>query len=359
MRSLHLTTLSLITLITSSYALADGSDSIPSNPQQPLKVMPTYTSPADVRVNRSWDAYVTANFTYWEALQDNMELGIESTPPTGQTSIVGKLLNNTGEYKPGFQVGLGFGSSYDGWNTELLYTWFNSTTTTHKSVETGTNHILWPLWLSPQSSTFRSASEKWKVSLNSLDWILGRTSLIGKRLSLKPFFGLRAAWLNEQAHVNYYNAVNQASPYNLLYSGKSNSWGIGPEIGISSRWLLGNGFKLYGDLETDILYTRYTSLVSKEHKQIGAATATLRRDVSQHDLSALRPHCDVEIGVTWGSYLYDKAMHLELLLGYDFQVFWDQNMFRKFVDDQANASSLSSNGNLYLQGLTASVRFDF
>ena len=212
--------------------------------------------------------------------------------------------------------------------------------------------------LSPIGTTYTSASQKWNLSLNTLDWVLERTSLIGKKLTLKFYFGLRASWLDEDVKVNYL-VQTDVPANNRRYEAKSNSWGIGPEItGVSSHWLLGKGFKFYADAEADLLYTRYTSLNSKEQRLVTGGAGTLTKNISQHQLSALRPHCDIELGITWGSYLCAKTMHAHLLLGYNFQVFWSQNMFRKFVDDVGSATSLVSNGDLFL-GLTASVRFDF
>jgi hypothetical protein len=299
----------------------------------------------------SWDVNLTANFIYWEAMEDNTELGIVSALPSNGTQINGSVIDDGNEYKPGFQVALGFNTNYDGWDTQLLYTWYSSRQHSHKTIATDSTDIIFPFWLSPlTSSTFKSASGTWKLDMNLVDWVLGRSSAIGNQLSLRPFFGLRAAFIDQHASANYTTAAGQTS----AYKGHSESWAIGPEIGCQSEWSLGAGFRLYGDVEADILYTRYTDLKAQETR-----TTTLRRDVRQHNLNALRPHSDLEIGVKWGSYYDKNSCHLDLSLGYGFQVFWDQNMFRKFVDDFATGASFSPNGNLYIQGLTASVRFDF
>ena len=353
MKLLQKTTITAAALILSGSAFADTSTT-PSTTKKQLNA--GYTAAAETHLNRAWDAYVTANFIYWEALQDNMELGVVSPPTTSAVTIDGSVINSNAGYKPGFQVGLGFGSNYDGWNTEIEYTWFHSNQHTQKTLGSSSTSVIFPLWLSPQGNTFQSASEKWKLELNALDWVLERTSLIGKKLLIKPFFGLRAAWIDQKADVDYLLAATDTT---VFYKGKSNSWAIGPEIGLSSRWLLGKGFKLYGDLETDILYTRYTSLDSQEGRELSTGETTIRRDIRQHNLSLLRPHCDLELGLSWGCYFGCRDFHLDLSLGYGFQVFWDQNMFRHFADDVEKASSFSSSGNLYIQGLTASVRFDF
>jgi hypothetical protein len=346
----------LISSLLASASLVASEPATPPPAKQPL--MPAYTAPVDIRVNRSWDAYFVTNYLYWEALQDNMELGIVSPPTNSTVSIDGDVINNNVQFSSGFQVGLGFGTNYDGWNTELLYTWLQNSHSTSKTLDSSSGEIIFPLWISPQilvpPATF--TSEKWELNLNVLDWTLGRSSLIGRRLTLYPFFGLRSAWIDQSAHVHY---KDPTSPPGTFYNGTSHSWSIGPEVGLFSDWLLGAGVKLYGSAEGDLLYTRYTSLNTTEGRKLADGSTQVRRAVSQHNVNAVRPHCDLEFGVSWGDYFCSNNFHLDMALGYGFQVFWDQNMFRHFGDDLAKGSSQSPNGNLYIQGLTASMRFDF
>ena len=51
--------------------------------------------------------------------------------------------------------------------------------------------------------------------------------------------------------------------------------------------------------------------------------------------------------------------HIDFSAGYGFQVFFNQNMFRHFNDDQMSANSRSPYGNLYIQGLTIAFKLDF
>ncbi|MEN9344302.1 MAG: hypothetical protein RLZZ453_1089 [Chlamydiota bacterium] len=341
----------LLSLITCSCLMADPAPNPPSS-------TPTgYTKPSGFTLaDRPWDVHITTNFTYWEAIQDNMELGIISVPAAPPLLMNGSFINDNVEYKPGFQVELGFNTNYDGWDTALTYTWYKSTHNTSASIDTSSSDVIYASWLSPITSiSFQSASESWKLQMNIVDWVLGRSSSFGQKLLLRPFLGMRAALIDQHASAEYYNV---AAAQTSFYKGKSESWALGPEVGIKAEWKLGAGFRLYSDVEADILYTRYTSLDLQEGRTLAGVTS-IRRQVDQHNLSSLRPHCDLELGFKWGTYFADHTAHIDLALGYGFQIFWSQNMFRKFVDDTATASSFSPNGDLYLQGLTASVRFDF
>jgi hypothetical protein len=76
-------------------------------------------------------------------------------------------------------------------------------------------------------------------------------------------------------------------------------------------------------------------------------------------VGVVRTHLDLELGLGWGTYFDDNNWHVDLSASYGFQVFFDQNMFRHFEDDVMIGLSSVANGNLYVQGLTATARFDF
>lgn len=339
------TALTLLSLALSSSAFADSDDTT-----APVK---TFTSPAQIQLTHPWSTHITASFLYWQAFEDNTELGIVSTSSSAPS---GSVIDNHNEFKPGFQVAVGFNTNYDGWDTELQYTWYHGREHNTKSIDEDSTDVILPFWLSPiTSTTFKSASNTWKLEMNLVDWVLGRSCALGDYLSARPFFGLRAAFIDQHASADY---VHTATPVSWLYKGHSKSWAIGPELGCQSEWSLGSGFRFYGNVEADILYTEYTHLSAEEYRATTGAPSQ-RRNVDQHNLSTIRPHSDLQIGLKWGSYLGHNCCHLDLTLGYGFQVFWHQNMFRKFIDDTARGASFSPNGNLYIQGLTASVRFDF
>ncbi|MDE3046910.1 MAG: hypothetical protein KGI83_01020, partial [Verrucomicrobiota bacterium] len=83
---------------------------------------------------------------------------------------------------------------------------------------------------------------------------------------------------------------------------------------------------------------------------------------NQTKLGTLRSHMDLELGFGWGMYLDCNNWYIDLAAGYGFQVFYDQNMFRRYVESgtgAASANSLVPGGNLYVHGLTATATLDF
>ena len=121
--------------------------------------------------------------------------------------------------------------------------------------------------------------------------------------------------------------------------------------------MLGKCFRLIGNASADVLYTDYN--LRARQQQVANSLTTANWVVTEKDVAYLRAHTDLEMGFGWGSYFNNNGWHFDLSATYGFQVFWDQNMQRYFVDDVVAAASILPNGNLYVHGLTITARFDF
>lgn len=327
-----------------------------------------YSAPARIDVRGSWDIYTVGSFTYWQPIQENMELGIVSNQTDPVYAIDGKIVNLNFNYKPGFQAGLGINFDHDNWDSVVKYTWFRGShrTTTTLDSTAFPNTILFPTWINPDSRIvgFYEGTQKWTLHMDIIDWELARSYYVGTKLTFRPFFSARALWIRQNIDVAYsnqstYNGADAGSNVNIQK--KSHSWAIGPRAGLYSQWMLGDGFRLFGNGGGDILFTQYKKL--KSNQQFVHADGTLyplgSYRTEQTKLNCLKGHLDLELGLGWGTYFDNNNWHIDLSAGYGFQIFFDQNMFRHFNDVQSLAVSNSPNGNLYVHGLTAEARFDF
>lgn len=352
-------------------------------PQEPIQ--PAYASTSRIQICPGRDIYTSGSFTYWQPIQENMDLGIVSNN-TGPVfgifpyGINGNVVNPNFGYKPGFKVGLGVDLDHDDWDTCVQYTWFRGTGTTTTSLVPNTRTVLFPTWSIPivevfgEVVTYSFASQTWSLHMDLLDWEIGRSYYMGNKLSFRPFFAARAAWIRQNLDVSYIDErINFAVSNNrsVFISKISHSWAVGPRAGINSNWNIGNGFRLFGNAGGDILFTQYTKLLSEEIPLEGtdapphlfsASPAQIpgyTKIVKQKDLNCFRTHLNLELGFGWGSYLANNRWHIDLSAGYEIQVFFDQNMFRHFSNANQLANSQSPNGNLYLHGATGTLRLDF
>ena len=308
-----------------------------------------------------WDFWIDASFTYWQAYQEGMSLGLSTTDISGslqQPQNAQFLFQNT-SFKPGFKVGLGLVLDHDHWSGLLEYAWFRSTTTTRSDapVDKRGGIALWRgnTFLYGLRSTSISPS-KWRCNMDLLDALLIRPYYQGTNLIIAPFGGLRAQWIRQNLNINaqtFTSLFNPTNPVNV--HAKSQSWAVGPKVGFQGEWHLGWGFRLEGDAAASLLFTRYTRVsyaYSPSSDQFDPISSRFR------NYDTIRVDNEFNLGVGWGSYFDCRNYHFDILVTYDFQVFWNQNMMRQLVDNIFVRTSHAP-ANLYLQGLTLRTQFDF
>jgi hypothetical protein len=324
----------------------------PCCPAWPTPVLnAAYNYPARIQTRCPWDFNFDVSFLYWQAIQENMELGL-SNVPTATRTVDAHVINMDFDFKPGFRVGIGGNFDHDNWDMRLEYTWFHNRHS--KSAVAETSGVINPMWGSPSNNdgtTYDSISEKWKLQMDIIDLELGRWYYVGTKLVVRPNFGARADWIRQKVKVTGVSTTDTG-----IVTAKSTSWGLGPKAGLDTNWNVGYGFRVFGNGEADLLFTDYTRLPFSETHSISPTTDYV---VKQSKAYAVKPHVDMELGFGWGTYLDCNNWYMDFVLGYEFQVFFDQNMFRHFNDDVMIANSNLPSGNLYLQGLTASFKLDF
>ena len=101
--------------------------------------------------------------------------------------------------------------------------------------------------------------------------------------------------------------------------------------------MLGNGFRMFGNMAQSILYATYDDVRGTPVAALGDSYNTMRA-VSESS-----------VGLGWGSYFGDaNDFHFDLTVGYDFNIYWDQYLCHD-----------GHGMNVYLQGLNVGMRFDF
>lgn len=358
MRLLALTTLSLTTSI---FAASHISGQEETQVQNVSPLTPGYNAPFSVDLGKKYDFVASASFIFWQPIQENMKLGVLSDTSGALDLVNGNEIDLDYKYKPGFKVGIGMDFDYDNWDTFIEYTWLYGQEKVSKTLNPNNTLInILPAWqmadfLDPAYNG--SSSETWSLHINLVDWDLARSYYVGTKLAVRPFMGVRAAFINQKVDVSYINtdaAYIAVWPSTFVHQ-SSSSWGVGPQAGLSSDWMLGGGFAIHGKGEFDILFTQY-DLKSKQTSSVLVANQYI---INQNNANYLRTHLELALGLGWERYFANNKSRVKLSADYSFQTFFNQNMFRRTVSTQAAGISFLPNGNLYLQGLTATVGFDF
>lgn len=330
-----------------------------------------YNAPAGKALTSGWDLFTTASFLYWYVSQDYMDVGRSAAYHAAGSVPAPDAKTEYPDfgYQPGFKVGVGLNSSYDGWYAFAEYIWLHqetdrSSNSLPTSMQGGDRVWIPNDWFNTLSSSSQAQAASlhtfWKMHLDMADLGLCRPFYEGRWFTVSPKAGLRGLWIRQEYKIDAYNALNlSAAPAYSL--NRSACWSIGPNIGAESYWLLGKGFNFQGSLSFSLLYTQYTTLSHKEYDSSFSGAALFPINGTFEEQGCLRSISQLGIGAGWGTYLKNHRYHVSLSAQYDFALFWAQNMMRETV------SSLQSNlfgypdpaGDLSLHGLTIDGRFDF
>ncbi len=331
-----------------------------------------YNESASYSSQDSWEVFLTGDYIYWTWQQEVMEVGTLITPTAfGAQSFLngtGEVLFQTPTYSSGFQVGLGSDlKGMDDWNIYGEYTWYRNSDTMH-SKTTGTEIlavsptlIQYVQGANPGVLLAGNLVTKAHLNYNAADLSLQRPFYFGKKLTANFMAGLQALWITQKftatgSDLSFVGAgafVADSVSGSFNSYAKQKSWGLGPKFGLNSNWLLGYGIKIMGSISLSALYTRYTKLVTSVN---GAVSDTDTADLQinqKKNYNTVNPVGEACLGLGWGSYFYNDQYHIDLSAGYDFKLFWNQNVLDTLVN------SNGSPGNLSLRGLNVQVRFDF
>lgn len=315
-----------------------------------------------------WGFYVAIDPLLWQAHENGLPIGVKTdAPPFFNSSGESKIKQVSFHWAWGFRLMGGFNFAYDGWDTALSWTFWRPDGSKHFSA--GQNEAVYPseghpallggTTTNPTGTTATHAGSHWKLALSLLDLELGREFFVSKYLVLRPFAGLRNAWIKQKFRNNYTGLGNNPLAPDTGHSlkQKTDFWGLGILGGVDTEWFLGCGWGIFANFSGSLLhgfikadYDEYTG-----HPDRTKAILT-RNDDFYHIGRAIS---DAQLGVRYDWVSCDECFHFGAELGWEQHMFWGQNQFIHFVDNRMPGKLIVNQGDLTTQGFFARVRVDF
>lgn len=281
--------------------------------------------------------FASTDFLWWKLYEGGTDYLFDLKTPLNTLPIQGPIHFLHFPWEPGYKVEIGCLFDHDGWDVTSQLTGYQTKTNVTKHKHTAT---LFPLLGTPNLNTSRIQTH-WIVDFYHLNFLLGRNTFVSKYLTLRPFFGLSSAWFFQKRTMD--GGV-------FFLKGKSNFWGIGPELGVNAQFFFCEHWSVYGDFFTDLLWGNFQ--IQEKEKTPPAGLQLYHLHSSMHQMI---PAVGFGLGLA-----YEMAFdhfYTTFKLGYENQYWWRQNQFPVFdptlLQFQRCAEDLS------LQGLTVEARLDF
>lgn len=341
--------------------------------------MCAYNAPEYKDIKCSWDVFTSASYLYWQAKQEQMDVGQINTAfatVDNVTAYENTIIGMDFDYNSAFKVGLGVNFNCDFWQLYAEYTWYHHSFDNKGVAATGTNitsSVISSDWISlnPIIETLESLDNeitgKWNLCMDKLDVDLSRAYYNGTCLTFRTAYGLRGLWITQKMDSVWTgDDANTSAAFitTVKANQKTNSWAVGPKLGFDMNWNYCYGFRLIGNFDLAVLYTNYDrsfveTIDVTDPTSVLARTTSLKNDNPCY----LRPQTSMFIGLGWGNYICCNDWYIDVQAGYEVQVYWNENMFVHNINTTSSGSSNQyksvNPGNLYLHGLTVTARLDF
>ncbi|NGX47209.1 MAG: hypothetical protein K1000chlam3_00581 [Chlamydiae bacterium] len=337
--------------------------------------------------NGEW-VFTVSGF-YWSGHQDGMEFAIRNSvsipvinPLPPEIQEINNLIDDDFEtpkskWEFGFKFGLGYNTTCDGWDLDLTWTHFSPSSFTHVEAEVDDNQTLITLWsaFSPAQGEINFARDIeaiWKFDLDFIDFELGRAYWVSKRLSIRPYVGLRYLSINQDYDLEHKGGswsprMNPSQdPFNNEVHLENDYKGIGLRSGLSGIWNFECGWALYSNLAASVIYGRF-DIAHDENNRLAISPYSKSKILdSKAHFRASRAIVDIDLGIQWSALFCDCQYGFTAKLGWESHLFFHQNQLWRVVriGDTANAPSGQNvfhqrRGTLDTQGWTLALKFMF
>jgi hypothetical protein len=319
-------------------------------------------SPSDIVINSPHGCMehgfsLEAEFLWWRATLDNLEYAVkgkQSFIAFAGLSLSSEIKGVDFEFDPGVRVSAGFDFGRRNWDIALRWTYHYTSPTGSTGTDNPSLSVI-PLAYDPvfqvgtgEPPVANTAKSKWTNQFNALDFEMGYDYFFSQMFSIRPYFGLKAAWIDMHSNSKYTNVLipgNPNTPFDeVSVRSKSDYWGVGPRVGIDGHLHMGWGFSFYALTSASMLYGAFDTTLKVSNLLISGTT-------KYNNYYRLRTMAQIATGLRWG-WCFSRKYFLSLHLGWETQYWWEQLEMRF-------AERFEPDADLTFSGLDAGIRFDF
>ena len=320
------------------------------------------TPPAGPRVAHGADVFITADFIWWKATQDGLAYAIGGVVspsnitqfPSSGVPSKGRVTDPDFGWDPGFKVGLGLNIDHDGWDIYAQYTWLHSSASSSTKQVGITNSIVAATETTPVLGDVRR-NASWDLHFNLIDLELGRNFYLSQYLTMRPHFGLRGTWQEQDFKAKIsgsyfqFGQDNVTGPYNVHVD--HDTWGLGVRGGLNLAWHMSKCWSIFGKVAWSAMWTHYD--VDRKDKLTLLDNPETNYQLISTELDTYRVKYvgELELGLRWETWFYDDNYHFLIQAGWEEQVWVNYGNLIRIYNDTP--------GDLGLHGLSLKFRFDF
>jgi len=306
---------------------------------------------------------IYGDFLWWRAQNDGFKYALDLYAERS-TNVVSMPY----DWDPGFRLGLGYNTSYDGWDIYALWTYFhNKSTHSLSNYDYSDESDMFPIYFPSVAIGFTFipagvdvgipsigyCKASWDIDYDTVELLFDRDFFIGKSLALKPFFAAKALFLKQKFLMHYADPDPTDLDYLVFFPLdvrlQSKYWGVGPKVGLDTSWYLLKQLKLYANVAADLVYGE-----RKEYINATSPEENLQLE-GRNKMDVLTPTLNMAVGAAF-TYCFDESTSLDLHVAWETLYIWNQYISQAFTQIYTYHNL---NEPLHMQGLTAGAEIRF
>jgi hypothetical protein len=311
--------------------------------------------------------FFTGEFLYWKTLSTRMPIAATDQlipPAAGPGPGVG-ISMKTHEakfgYDAGWRAGVGYRLPYRAW--DFYGNWTHLNADAHKTVEPGPNQSVANIWgtLNLPSALDRSVGHQ-DLELNTFDFELGKTIHFTPPFMIRPFLGIKYAWIDQSLKVDNQLADLVPNTTRTHFHFDNDFRGIGLRFGFNTDWEIDKGFAVIGRAAYSLLWGKLR-LNHKEHYEfLAPGGAVIVHDFDfPENRHIVQNVVELFAGLRWEKIYHHEKYRFRIQGGYEAQYWPSFNQLTRIAEvTNINMDMVFPfSGDLGFHGWTAGVRFDF
>ena len=326
-----------------------------------------------------------ADFLYWRpSVEGNTFARSVDVIPSGTGDVSSIHYQDYDyEWRAGFRLGLDAILPCDTWTTSLDWTHFDHKESGSAASALPTESISLPYLYADNFFNFGTVSVNsstvnatWHVKLDVLDFVLSREFYTGCSVTLRPWAGVRALFLQQKVNGSSAISVNftgGGTDFSTLSTAgttaalSSSFDGVGAVAGLSSTWTVVCDFGFYGDVSASLLYGRSKSNLNGSYSNALFLPPIPFRPIGinwEHNTNALKANLDAAFGVQWRHSFDSFISSMTLRAGWEGHIYFSQNTLPQIKSvvpggPETINFDTQSYGDISFQGLVVSAAFSF
>lgn len=343
-----------------------------------------------------WRSYITGIFSLKECRESTRVFmsGIGSISTLSLNINDVNIFNDSKfDFDSGYRLGIGYASAkYDNWDLRLEYTKFDNTlsdcfccpcpmqpscTVECPQSEEGNLNFL-------QAGEGTVSYERCRVlKLDNVDLTLGSNFFVFEHLSLRPHFGGKASWIDQDDQIEQSDSLTASSFFCIdgniepstsgtddrvfcLNRGKNDFWGVGPLVGLTSQWFLGKWINLYALAQGSMLFGKFevesyindrtTFRVFSPENELEIENTVCLSGCDHFDDFSIVPFFRAGVGLSGYYGFRDGTFTTEIHIGYEAQYYFRGNYLGSYSSIEQRANSP---GDVSFHGLVVGATLGF